>query len=939
MVQYGVQRLILINSGNYGFTEVDLTRSVHLVAPNNRGKTTLVNALQFLYINDMRHMKFANTAEETAKHYFGCSPSYLVFECASPIGTKSLLVRGLSRLQAGSFERYIYDGGFRTEDFVEPDGRIREFTAVQESLSDRHLKTVPNNALWKVLSGEATDKQDVSGGLKILPIRNQGDYRNFCRVYRKLLTLADLDSDRLRELLIACHSRDISERRIDIATDYRDAFELAERTEHELTFIQSSASLITEGHKARERVATLMTHLTEKVPANWQRAQALIVRLRAWKEVAESRISELEDRRQTNSQQKDRLLKDEGATEERLATATREKNELLKQEQRWSSYTDAMIATMRKNAEALRRKIERMEGDLSDAEAHDIHALERQVEDTERQIARDQRAFDDWENTFAAYLMKNGFNENQLDTIFRIVNTSAHNAIVGDELTIKEETALQKQIQSLLEQTEEHQFDNDILSVDLSRHDSIDARALLDPSLIQSKIQLAAKDLQRKKSRLEIAHDREAARRRLAGKRAQLKESETELNDYDRFGEALQERPELEERESSATQELESIRRDLTSIEESLRQIADELTGTTTESQECDSAAANVKDVFNQLRTELESLGHHTDLIPTADVAPVVATEKPEIDLPSTLTEVKSILAQTREIVGDAKVVSTGNLRVKDLEQKIINASREFPGQQIYFEERDSEWDLLVQKAESLEELHETARKAWDDLFTTLSGRLDGLLRGVREIQKAVHRLNSSLKSYQVSNLKSVDLKVSTDNSTYRVISELCSEDGLFQNKDELENAKKQLRNWITNGKELTIDSLFGLQISGVQSDGSPIHASSLDRIGSTGTGMTIKAMILTNLTRAIAPDPKYHLHFFIDETGRLDDPNLAATTRMAVSQSIIPITAEPKVKLESLAHPEVIVYTLDQGSDGRFRINSRRSFRARRVGGDATGG
>ena len=76
-LHYGVNRMILINSGRYGFAEVDLETPVHLAAGNNQGKSTLVNALQFLYINDLARMQFPNSDEETTRHYFGSRNSYL----------------------------------------------------------------------------------------------------------------------------------------------------------------------------------------------------------------------------------------------------------------------------------------------------------------------------------------------------------------------------------------------------------------------------------------------------------------------------------------------------------------------------------------------------------------------------------------------------------------------------------------------------------------------------------------------------------------------------------------------------------------------------------------------------------------------------------------------------------------------------------------------
>ena len=64
MTHYGVRRLVAINSGNYSYADIDLSKPVHLAAPNNRGKSTLVNALQFLYIDDFKRMGFDQWSHE-----------------------------------------------------------------------------------------------------------------------------------------------------------------------------------------------------------------------------------------------------------------------------------------------------------------------------------------------------------------------------------------------------------------------------------------------------------------------------------------------------------------------------------------------------------------------------------------------------------------------------------------------------------------------------------------------------------------------------------------------------------------------------------------------------------------------------------------------------------------------------------------------------------
>lgn len=58
MLTTGPTRLIFIGAAKFSYAEVDLTRPLHLVGPNNVGKTTLVNVLQFLYVDKKSHMSF-----------------------------------------------------------------------------------------------------------------------------------------------------------------------------------------------------------------------------------------------------------------------------------------------------------------------------------------------------------------------------------------------------------------------------------------------------------------------------------------------------------------------------------------------------------------------------------------------------------------------------------------------------------------------------------------------------------------------------------------------------------------------------------------------------------------------------------------------------------------------------------------------------------------
>ena len=932
--QFGISRLILINSGRYGFAEVDLQKPVHLAAGNNQGKTTLVNAMQFLYINELSNMKFPNTDDETAKHYFGSTNSYLVFECATPTGVKTILLRGLTKLQSGRYERYSYDGKFIREDFVDDQSYVRNFEDVQTRMADRHFTKIPNNALWRVLSGHASQRGETSGGVKILPVKDEEAYRDFCRVYKKLLTLADLDSAALRDLIISCHSRSIGAKKIDVATDYSDEFERAERLEQEFGFITAVGEHVTQGIEARHSVTDLTAKLEQAVPAVWTKAHSVISRVNKSKSSFNSQLSSLSDKITALGKDREKLSESKGKSQGDLERSEKELADLLHEyNQTWSGYTDAYLTTMEETRRGLRQDVSDFEKVISRVQTLDAAAIQRDYDQKSVALEKDRRTLKNWEQTFGTFLVTNGFTTAELDVLFRLINVSAFGAIVGEEIKIKDESLMLQQCRVLLSTTKRMKYSTDSLTVNLSEFKSINLNELDSRDGFAERIKIAAQDLSDKKKMLEVATNQQQKQADLDECRERLKELESELIGHSQFMEKWTRKSEFEQAVDANKSALKTVEEDIATIDTGLAKLDSEKQSAEASITSCNNQLTEVRDAFTPLNNVITSLGLDTHIIPNAeDAENFEASDTNQLSLTELAETVEEIVALANSLARDAKAVSDADTNVIDAEKEIKQISRQHVGQELYFENRDDEWLELSEKVASLDEMRAAVDKAWDVLFKTLSGRLDGILQGISEVKKAVRRITAGLKTYQVSNLQGVELRVETDATIFPTIEEICRKDGLFQDRDEIENAKKRLRTWITNAKVLTIDSMFSLKIAGAESDGTAINASSLDKIGSTGTGITIKAMILCQLMRALVTNETYHLHFFIDETGRLDDLNLSATVKMAVSQSIIPITAEPKVKLESLAHPEVMIYTLGTTEDDKFKIDSQRSFRARRV-------
>ena len=117
-IQHGFQRLVLLGSAGYQRAELPLDDSVSLVAPNNAGKTSLINALQFLLIINQKRMDFgAHEWDKTRRFYFPDNSAYILLEVSLP--ESGTLVLGCVGKGVGhEYEYFVYAGSLDVEDFL-----------------------------------------------------------------------------------------------------------------------------------------------------------------------------------------------------------------------------------------------------------------------------------------------------------------------------------------------------------------------------------------------------------------------------------------------------------------------------------------------------------------------------------------------------------------------------------------------------------------------------------------------------------------------------------------------------------------------------------------------------------------------------------------------------------------------------------------------------
>lgn len=926
-MKYGVQRLVAINSGRFLYADVDLSKPVHLSAPNNAGKSTLVNALQFLYVDDVDRMAFARrSVEDTREHYFGADPSYLVFECATPKGTQTLLVRGMGRLRSARFERYVYAGGYSRADFEDESGTILSFDDVKARLADRALQEVPKVHLWEVLAGRTGLNGKPLPALGILPVRNRAEYRSFREVFVKLLSLANVNARDLRRLIIACHAPETGKRRIDVAAGYKQHFDRAVRSEEELRFIAAISEMIDRGHELRTRIAARGNQLATQAPRLWD--EALTSRQHLG-----NRLAVLADRRRQARQNRGRsnealaeANRDLGRLQAAFDEALRRLSELDDRHRHWSSYPAEVLDARQKNRTALEDEISRLRRNLDETLELDVSALRRRVADLERQIAADRGLIAAAGKTAAAFLLEHGFRREQLDGIFRILNPALLSQVLDESLTLRDPSRVLARLHDFAARIENGVYADESVEVRLDRVPAPDWEALFDRARLEQEVLVKETDLTAAQERLRVAADREQARRELEARQRELEQRTGEIEAYRRYLADWAARHTLEAAVTDQENRIEAAKVQLARLEtqvETLRQ----------EEEHCEDEERRIRscswnDALRAFSAEAAKLQMELSQPALQELSPIAPDES---DAGQAVATAEGIMRRMERWRAHAAELVGLTTELRALERKIEAASSQTRLHQVYFDEPDFVWQELIEKRQSQPEREQVVKREWDDLFTLLTSDLKLMLAGLQNVQSAVRRFNRALASYRVSNLQNVDVSVVHRRDTYGAVEALTREGAQLADPDRIEAAKKRVQTLIETGEVIELENLFEIRIRVTENDGRRHEVNSLDDIGSTGTGMTVKAMIFIQLVRALLRSDEAALHFYLDETGQLDDHNLYATTEMAVLRSMVPITAQPGVRMEPLAHPEVTVYTL--GADrGRFCIDGYQSFHARRT-------
>lgn len=895
----GPLRLILIHSGVYDYVELDLWRSGHLVAHNNTGKTSLIATLQFLYIDRQAKWSFTKSREETRRFYFATDRSFVIFECLSNEGIKTVVIRGLGKMQGYDFERWIYDGEYRRDDFLDGD-QIREPQLIKQTLADRGFRRLEPTEYRQVLTGIGARRE--LPRLGIVPVREAKQYEHFIQLFGHLINLERMTQSEFKELLIEVNKDEIPVPRIDLLRDYGDVYEkLRKRSESLRQFEAARAQVRTVLDDDGKRTA-----VRGQVPWLWQRY------LDKYKEARGLLNDGLAEREQRLEQVAGRIQEYSSRItdlQNRLSEVGRKLGPVEKDLERLAAqraaFTGYVVELATQELANLNSSLLRLREQIAVGKRETAESVGKRLAQTERQLQQAEQRLQQVASTLATRLRAR-FDDATLAQVFTLANPELLGQSVAGAVTVQDEAALAARIEAIAARIENGEYRDEVVGIALSALTAPDLGRYSDPEVIRGEIAELSAAVARDREALQAAQQREALEAQAAALESEIAERAERLRQYQQFQADC-------EHESGWQEQVDGLKAEEASIKELIAAAEKERGGAFTEQAELRAAMKDLESRLEGLRRRNAEIDRFCQQRREMfDWQPVA-----ECELPETLESAEAAL----------KDALTEEMRLSQAIQQGLRHLRETP----YAEQFMGDFDLeeatlqaLGERLEAAEAWRQSVQEDWQGLVKHISHEIKRLIDGLEALKRRVQQLNRQVAGTPISNLRELRVEINPARerlAPLELLAEQTSSQGALSfgegSKLSLAEAQDSIGEILRKQAALSLTDLFTVSFWVVRQDGREDLYHQLDGVESNGTTITIKVVLFVLLLRGLF-DRKHEVSFpfYLDEVSALDEQNARRIVQLAESLNFVPILASP-TEMDAAD----VIYQLRPGSNGRLVV------------------
>ncbi|MEX1198284.1 MAG: hypothetical protein WEB57_10545 [Pseudohongiellaceae bacterium] len=864
MMQFGFQRLVLLGSAGYQRAELPLDDSVSLIAPNNTGKTSLINALQFLLIIDRRRMDFgAHEFDKTRRFYFPNNSAFILLEVSLP--QSGTVVLGCVGKGVGhDYEYFAYQGQLVVEDYRLPDGRLVAQPQLIEHLArqDRLVYRYTPTEFAELVYGGRRQRAQGEPDFTVFKLENPSDARAFRQVLTRTLRLDKLNSRDVKEYLLQIFKRDLPDANIDFKQEWDKAFAEvnADRAQYEAA--QKQKRRIAELEARYDQLRALRGKLLDWRP----RIDQGLADWHVWYEQQKAELSTAEKR--LREQERQQTRQDRELTEQRMGHRQHLKElegKAWEQQQLAEQFTLVTGRGMlEQQAQAIQQALESQITLVNQASSRSAQSIRSEIERNQQELSALERTLANLDDNLYLTLGKH-LSDAELQRLNRVLSRGA--LTLGRDQFQLDPAALR----SVLADSNDHQLQLAGLTLQL------DELSEQHHQLSRSELQSQLEDLRQRQEALSeqmtAADAMESARARKQQLEQERAAIEADLECFDRLTELAADAAERDAEIQSLNDTLAGIEERLSESEARAEQLRKELYDVQQQQNRLSDKNHRIARVRDARGDDGEPFSYLADL----DHQPWLG--EPEWSLDDLADRLDEYQRDCRRLLELGSQLHTG---LAELHAAGLTKFQ-------FSDDRDTELQRIIRFSHQLDQefeaLEKKARSAVVNVTASLRELRDGLLafKGkMREFNRLIgHRRLSDLKTFRIEPADEPQLVEAIEtliDTASRVDSgdsfELFNHGSLLDDAD-LDRAKQRLIEEGNARRGLKVADLFRLVFVVGKVDQPDEEFDDIDSAASNGT--VLMAKLVTGLAMLYLMQDKRHpvrTLCYLDEALSLDAHN-----------------------------------------------------------------
>ena len=860
----------MINSGNYSIANLKLDAdSIQIAGRNNKGKTSLLWTLLFLFVVDRKKTTHKDYGSEESLNFYFRNPesSYIVFEGFDENqGYFYMLLKRDGR----SIKYYFVKKEFKEEFLIEPSGQIKKFTKVMENPNTGLEKPLKN--ISEILAKVITDKKNEVGFLRL---EKNISSRRFGELYKHLFEIGSTRNDILKEGILV--SLGFTNEKIDFAKEigYEDMAQWKRE-------FQEIADLKVANQKYEEIKEKKRVYEDSKVQLKVLAIAHEEIDFDASIKSIKSEEIELNDKlveKKIELEKKDEVIIDlngkvqESNTNKKLKEYEQaEKKSKIKLaesygDSRWLAQELINIETEKSQLEQILQKIK-----VVKSKDEVIKKLER--------LNTNYRTVTKYIENNAELLLLN-ISENKDDI-------SLINALLSDEVKSLSKEAILKPFNK--------REDKSILQLN---------DAQIDISSIK-RIEIPTKEEQEfEKSELEkeiiLWKNTLQAIEKKSNQEFKLETLKKKIFDLNKQLEAIDNIPKLEE--------------EVNNLEKEINKYSDEYTKLNNELEEEKKSQKKLAENIESINEKLESL----ELIRqnSFDFQQLYSKIRKEINLKEELIQVLSV-EKLKKLYQDKylrleEALTKVESQYEFYLQLIELVKKDLKGIEDAYIEEDKFLEWLGNKCYKLDQQEKNLEKitlAKKNLFTQ---SIKNFIEKLDAIKSYINNTNKLIGKYTISDLSKVQISAIENEQQLKILDEISNTDkgllAILEDEGSSRVMDDMFLEYIRKEKVIYLSDLFEIQLNREKAGKKETSKQS------NGTEKMLRVMLLLILMRGMI-NKEDTIPFLIDEVADIDNNNQAELLEFFKQLNLLPISASPNTshEFEKIYHIEEI--------DGKSYLN-----------------